>query len=478
MVETKLAVPVKEVKEPVAPVTLVKVPTSIRSGMSGISVPPNLSTNVDVGRIQSILRSSERGEPWQYYALCRDMELGYPHLQAEWSKRKAVVIGQQQTVVPHDINSPEDVKAALAVEEMIDGCDNWSDGIKHLLDATLYPSSTAEKIYEEMSNTSATLGYTVPIRYRLKQLAPVNYTLYCYRIPYTASQNASNPVLEFNPNDWEPWMRFFSVEPKNGAVNWATSEVYKPEKDRHIIHRGNFLSTTIPDSYGGQMRAILFWWLLATQGRDWMAMYMQKYGSPFLVGKVDANNTDSVAMLNEAFQMSQQVGGIVVDSKAAIEVVQAAASDGANAHKTLIDLCNREVSKIIIGQELSSTAKNTGMGSGVSELQGEVRDDFRSADTTKLADTLRRQLFMPYLQLNGLTGRAPHIFWGGFRAQQGLQFAQTLASLNTAGVRLTDNGLRHVNDKYGVEFEKFNALEEAAKFAPKDKPTSTKDSNN
>jgi phage gp29-like protein len=450
-------------------------PTTIKAANSGVSLPPNISTQVDVARIQSILRASEHGEPYQLNALYRDMILGFPHLQAEWSKRKMTITGQPMTIVPYDVDNAEDVTAARVIEEMIDGCYNWTDGVKHLLDATLYPCSAVEKIYEPVNPASPDGAfYTQPIMYRLKSLAPVDYTLFCYRIPFLASQNVSNPVLNFDANEWEPWLRFFSVEPKSGAINWSTAEVYKPDKNRHIIHRGNFLSTSIPDSYGGQMRAILFFYLLATQGRDWMALYMQKYGSPFLVGKTNTQNQDSVDMLMNSFSMGQQLGAVVVNSTDAVEVVQASANDGANAHKTLIDICNREVSKVVIGQELSSTAKNTGMGSGVSELQGEVRDDFRIADMTKLADTLRKQLFIPYLRLNGYRGRAPHITWGGFRADQGLQTAQTLEALFGAGIRLSDDGLRHLNEKMGFELEKFDAVAEAAKAKAANEPAGDK----
>src|SRR5687767_11559080 len=84
--------PFKAVSE--APQAMV-IPTRRKARPSGISEPANISTQLDVQRIQSALRAAERGEWWMLVAIYRDMILGYSHLQAEWGKRKQAIVGQK-----------------------------------------------------------------------------------------------------------------------------------------------------------------------------------------------------------------------------------------------------------------------------------------------------------------------------------------------------------------------------------------------
>lgn len=420
-----------------------------RARMSGMGQPQNLSTTLDVQRIQNALRSAERGDTWLLFTIFRDMVVGYAHLQAEWNKRKAVITGRPETLVPHDVNNADDVIACEVIRQMIDGCRNWFDGLNHLLDATLYPLAVCEKVYTPVE-LSEQVTYKHPIRFKLKELAPVPYELLCFKIPYMPS-TSGNPALNYNPDEWEAWLRFYETFP-GGAVNWATMNVYEPSPNIHVVHRGNMLSPTVPPNFGGHMRAILFWWLLATQDRDWWALMMQKYGSPFILGKADAQQKDTVQFLQAAFQLATQIGGLVIDKKAEAELVQANSSDGSHSHKLFNDYCNCEVSKIVLGQVLSSTPKNTGLGSGMADQAEEVREDLRQQDTMRLGDTLERQLFTDFLRVNGYRGRC-HISWGGMREGAAQSFSKTLVNIRQAGLKLTDGGVLAASEKFGYGVE-------------------------
>lgn len=333
---------------------------------------------------------------------------------------------------------------------MIDHCDNWFDGLTHLLDATLYPVSVVEKIFEPVELSEGAL-FKHPVRFKLRELCPVSYTLLCFKAPYVMSEDAN---LRYEPDSYEPDLRFYHTEPKSGRIDYTLANVYKPDPMRHVIHRGDIFGRSFRDNFGGQMRAILFWWLVSTQDRDWFAQYMQKYGQPFIVGKIDAQQKDTVEFMQNALALATQIGGLVVDKRAEVQLITASASDGASAHKTFIDVCNREVSKIILGQELSSTAKNTGLGSGMADFHGEVREDFRQFDTTKLADTLCKQLFKQYLAINGYKGNPPNIFWGGKRDAEAAMLGKTLQTFAAAGIEPTDEGLQTISERLGYPLQR------------------------
>ena len=426
--------------------------TSRQARPSGMAEPQNVSYVVDVNRIQAALRAAERGDTWLFFTIVRDMIAGYTHLQAEWQKRKMVIVGQPYSLIPYDKDDVEDIKAAGAIQEMIENCRNWRDGCLHLLDATLMPVSCAEKIYEPVS-ASDNYNLKFKIRMRLKEIAPIPYILLCFKIPYLGFRpDSKNPATVFDPDMWEGWLRFYKTQ-DNGAVNYSINDVYAPDPEVHIVHRGNILCPSIPPNFGGQIRAILFWWLLATQDRDWWAIMMQKYGSPFILGKADAQQLDTMQFLQNAFALATQIGGLVIDKKAEAELIQANATDGSNAHKTFNDYCNCEVSKIVVGQVLSSTPKNTGLGSGMAAQAESVREDIKLADQTNFQETLEKQLFTPYLRVNGYSGRAPKIYWGGIKVGDAMAFTKSLAQAYQGGYRIPKNHLTIAEEKLGFPLE-------------------------
>jgi len=428
-----------------------EVSTERHARMSGLGQPAYLAATLDVQRIQNALRSAERGDTWMLFTIFRDMYSSYGHLQAEWSKRKCVITGNPETLIPHNPLDEDDVIACEVISQMIDGCRNWFDGLNHLLDATLYPLAAAEKIFEPVGSSDAS-RYKYPLRYKLKEIAPIDPTLLCFKLPYVPSFSEKDSVNRYNPDDWESWLRFYSTTP-TGMVQYSLGNIYPPDPNCHMIHRGNMLSPIIPPNFGGHMRAILFPWLLATQGRDWFALLMQKYGMPIPVAKVNTQQKDTVAQMQQALALCSQLGGIVIDTKAEIDWGQVSSTDSANAHKAFQEWLDSHTSRVVIGQSYSASPKNTGMGSGAASQSEEIREDYRIQDTMKLGDTLEKQLFRQFLDVNGYRGHAPKIKWGGMRSGEAATFAKTLAQNKAAGLRPTERGLRIINEKFGIEYE-------------------------
>ena len=443
-------IPVTSVEEsPSAPIAFRRVARE-----SGLGQQQYLANTLDVQRISNALRAAERGDTYLLFTIIRDMVASFTHLQAQWNLRKMVIVGQTMSLVPHDPNNADDKRACDAIREMVDNCRNWQDGLQHLLDATLYPMSVAEKIWEpiELSEKS---NFKFLKRMKLKEIAPVNYDLLCFKIPYqnTFAAKGVNPSAVFNPDDWESWMRIYDTTPA-GGINYTLNNVYSPDPNIHIVHRGNLLSPSIPPNFGGHIRAILFYWLLITQDRDWWGLMMAKYGMPIPVAKADSQNKQTVADLQNALALGTQLGGIVIDKQAEIEWASVAGTDGSNAHKMFSDFCNGEVSKIVLGQTLSSKPSPTGMGSGASEQAEQVRGDIRSWDVMKLSDTLGRQLFRQVLDLNGIPGSVPRCYWGGLSPQDAKMFADTQNQFATAGYELTDEAIIHAGERLGYNLQR------------------------
>lgn len=419
---------------------------------SGLSQTQYLATTLNVQRIQNALRAAERGDVWLFFTIVRDMTVSYTHLTTEWNKRKMVIVGQPMSLIPADPTSEDDKLACKVVQEAIDNCGNWQDGLQHLLDATLMPLSAAEKIWEPVPLSNRKFKYLK--RLSLKQIAPISYTLLNFKVPYQPSLGGNiNPALTFDPDNWEAWLRFYDTEP-NGAISYSMQGIYEANPIKHIVHRGNLLSPTIPPNFGGHIRAVLFWWLLATQDRDWWALMMQKYGMPIPVGKVDVQNSQTVSTMQSALALGMQLGGIIIDKKAELEWGLPAGTDGSNAHKIFSDFCNSEVSKLVVGQVTSAKPEKGGLAGGMAEQSESVRDDVRMWDVIKLSDTLQRQLFRDILDFNGYSHcGTPRIFWGGMSAADLAAFSKSMASMYQAGVRLSPAGIVSASERAGISFE-------------------------
>jgi phage gp29-like protein len=126
----------------------------------------------------------------------------------------------------------------------------------------------------------------------------------------------------------------------------------------------------------------------------------------------------------------------------------------ADAHEKFINVCNREISKLVVGQTLSSDAQSTGLGSSVGKLHSDVREDIRQWDQVKLGETVRKQIFEPFLRMNGLKGAAPTPAWGGLSEDQAQVFAVTLNTLKQAGFEPTEEAIPTVSDRMGFPVQR------------------------
>ena len=260
-----------------------------------------------------------------------------------------------------------------------------------------------------------------------------------------------------------------------------TSISHEVTPERYIVHRCDLMP--VPDNWGGAMRSILFWWLLRTMSRQWWADLLERFGVPFLKGKY--SDDKGKATLERAFRLAVRLGAIVVSKNTEVEVVQAANSDASNSHERFITICNQEISKLIVGQTLSSTASPTGeLGGGTANLQGEVRDDIRKADAKSLAATIRGQLFEQLLAINGQTGRAPKILFGSESVREQTATLSVIGKLHEAGLEPDDDALNTISERIGFGIRRaappqspmlpFSAVPLSAADSVTDRPAATR----
>ncbi len=445
--------------------------------LSGFGEPYQLGKTATMAAIQGAMSNAEQGDTYQLFTLNRDMILNSSHIQQEMGKRIMAVTGNTESIQPYDKDNADDKIAAEVIQDMIANCDNWTPAQMFLMGGHLWPVAVAEKIYEPVATGETEYIWRHPVRYRLKKIHPVNYALLCYRIPYfvggsngggalppygtppavykNAAPKGQSPetpsTLNWNPDEWEPDMRIYSTFP-NGQINFDLAATYKLDPTRHVVHRGN-ITTGYRDNYGGALRGVMFWWFLSTVGRDWFSRFMERYGSPFSVAYVNTAQKDLVDLVTKAFQSATKVGALILPQQAKVELKEIMVSGAADGYIKYLGLCNDEITKSILGQTLSTTPKGTGMGSGVADLQGEVRDEWRQYDEKVLGDTNNKQIFADFLRINGYKGRVKAIR-GGLTKNNALLQAKTLQTLKAAGIVPSEASFDTLSERMGFRVEK------------------------
>jgi phage gp29-like protein len=407
--------------------------------------PTPLSSTATATTIQNALRAAEQGDTRQLFTLYRDIFGGQGHVMSELNKRKMAVLSEQWNVIPVDKSKPDDVKAAESCKEMVKIADGWMNCMNVLMDATLWPVVVGEKIFRPVNKGETDL----PLRFTFSYLHQINPQLLCFNPGWGYGDDA--PI-----DQWESQVRLFPVNDR-GFTFFSLADAKFLEQDRHMVYRGHTQSGR--DCWGGPMRAILGWWFLAECGRDWFGRFMERYGSPFVVGKIDAKNPTAVTFMQTAFAEATKIGGMVIDHGSEVQLVSAASAANEQAYQSFLEVCHREISKIILGQTLSADSQPTGLGSSVGKLHSDVREDIKKYDRLCLGNAIERQIFAQFLKLNAIRGRVPKIVWGGLEAEDSQAMGNLLVSLNTAGLQPTDDALEGIGEKIGFPIERKEAPE-------------------
>lgn len=419
-------------KESVAQFFRDLIPTRVVTKFDVRSMTQALAHTLTVDDVHNIFREAEAGDCTRLFALYRDIILANAHLQGRFADRKRAVLGDTLNLQPFAKKNAADLAAVEAVWPITRHPD-WFDALNHLLDAALWPVAVVEKVYKPTGHhLPRTYGEDIaqlsaPRTYELARLIPVPHDLLDFR----------NGRLQIKDVD---------------EAGRPLSTVHDADPRRYIVHRGHLL--TVADNWGGPLRSLVFWWLLGTMSREWWARFLDRYGAPFTVGKYESGDDESRTVMERAFALATKLGGLVITRESEVDLKQAAASDSGDAFAKFHDLCNAEISKLVLGQTLSADAASTGLGSGVANGQEAVRQDIRQFDAMRLGATLSTQLAAQFLQINGIAAAAPIFVWGSVSPAELESYARLLTSLGGAGLRVADAGIEILSERFGLPLER------------------------
>ncbi len=393
------------------------IPTRPDRAVSPSSEPGDEVRGASVDSILAILSEAWGGNSTRLFALYRDI-MSDAHLQSAVSTRKLAILGDVMRILPFDRGSADDRAASELLENAWADLSGKREALTHLLDSSLYPVSVVRKSFR----ASRVAG----LRFEVAALDPVEYR----RI------DLSNP---------DGRLRLFDVSPEGHVL--GTSKL--PDPRRYIVHRGH-LMTSVPDRWGGPMRAAVFWWLFKTQGRAFWARFLERFGAPFIVGKYDRGQEGAQGELAYAFREATRIFGLVIPNDSDVNLVQSNAGSSTDAFERFHKIASGELAKLILGQTMTMDAQTAGLGGQQAAVMENVRGDIRAFDQSALAETLRDQLFRQFCAINGLAGRAPIATWGEDADESG-EVATLLKDLKLAGLEPADSALPGIAQRLGFE---------------------------
>jgi phage gp29-like protein len=200
----------------------------------------------------------------------------------------------------------------------------------------------------------------------------------------------------------------------------------------------------------GVLRVVGWMYLLKNFAlKDWAA-FNEVFGMPLRLGKYDntASPADRDALVQAIRNLGSDAAGVI--SKATeIEFVEATSrSGGVNPYQLMAEFCNREMSKAVLGQTLTTDTTGSSGTFAAASVHAQVRRDLVAADAQALASTLREQLLRPLVGFN--FGWDKPVPWFRFRFEEE-EDLKTLSEVyrNLAGMGLPLD-MEHVAERFGI----------------------------
>jgi len=180
------------------------------------------------------------------------------------------------------------------------------------------------------------------------------------------------------------------------------------EREALIIHKHFVLDGDFEDPqqaglvHGAGIRHFVYWtWFYKFQLLDWLVMAMERWSAGgFIIYYYDEANAQSLReMKTMAESMAPGKNIFLIPRRSGnegggpgLEIIQPNVANMEFFKSVIADYFDAQLYKFILGQELSSTSKATGIGSGNADFQQETLSSITQYDARNLEETLTNQL--------------------------------------------------------------------------------------
>lgn len=309
-------------------------------------------------RLAALLQNAAAGDARDYLTLAEEMEERDLHYRCELGKRR-LAVAALPVVVEAASDAADDIRLADEVRALVKRA-GFRGLLKDLLDALGKGYSVSEIMWQRGS-TWQPLGYE-------------------WRDPrfFMFDRLSRRKIRLLDEQDM--------------------AEGIELEPYKFIVHLPH-LKTGLPIR-GGIARVAAWSYLCKNYTiKDWLA-FAEVFGMPLRLGKYPSGaQQEDIKILKMAVANLGSDAAAVIPESMMIEFVEGGKTTGGDTlFMRLADWLDTQVSRGILGQ--SATTQGTPGKLGSDEAQAQVRDDIRDDDAVQLAETINRDLVIPFIDLN------------------------------------------------------------------------------
>jgi phage gp29-like protein len=347
------------------------IPSRIQSHWYGSSI-----RDLTPSRLSSILANLDAGDVAEAMALFDEMEERDLHLGAVTQSRFLAAVAQGREVMPAS-SRKQDGEVADFVRERFDALPRRHALLSSLMSAITHGFSMAEIVWDVSE------GQVIPV-----DIKPRPQKFFTF-LP----GDYSKPPLDF-PHYADPDVR----------------EGVELPREKFIFHR--HYSTSGDCLKAGLFRGVSWYYLFTNFTlKDWLT-FIDLYGVPMRLGKYK-NTTDesSRQALRDAVANLGSDAAAVISDDTTIDFIQNAASGDNSLFMGAAEFFNRQKSKRILGQTLTTETGGSSSGAyALGKVHDGVRRDIVSFDCRSLDETLNTDFVKPLVDFNfGPQPRYPRI---------------------------------------------------------------------
>ncbi len=234
---------------------------------------------------------------------------------------------------------------------------------------------------------------------------PLENSLGCLQEAALRGHRALEVVWQYRDGSWLP--EFLRDIPNrrliHTGVEWRLLTIEDqgygiPFPERKVLMATHMASTDNP--YGEALLSRCYWpYLFKHNGFKWWVTLGEKYGIPWVIGKLGGNAEEPQRrdLLNKLVALVMDAAAVLPkDAEVDIKGLEGATPD---VHAGLIAICNAEISKVLVGQTLSTELDQKGGSRAATETHSELRGEIVEADSKLVARVVNR-LFAWITDLN------------------------------------------------------------------------------
>lgn len=205
------------------------------------------------------------------------------------------------------------------------------------------------------------------------------------------------------------------------------------EKFIHVVNGPND-ENPYGDSYGAKAA---FWVWLKENGAKFWAIFSERFGMPLTkVTMPRKATTEDIAAVDNILDAVQRDTGIRVPDGFVVDFLEARRT-GDVTYDNFIERSNKEVSKLILGQTLSSEEGKRGQGSyALGQTHAQTMEDYIAFDAIDVAVAINEQLIKRLVDINYSSANYPIFEFLGIDVGALISISQSVGNLVNSGLEI------------------------------------------